>query len=210
MAGRRVDPRDRPRHEDLGAEAPRLLQRPARELIARDAGREAEVVLDPRGGARPGRPAPRARRRSCAAPPTPRRRRPRARPAPRRRSPCRTRRAAGSVGRPSSSATRRSCGRTTVLPSTTRIVGMILRSRQRPTPLRLGVGRRRRQPGEARSGCGPGSAAGRRSSDPSAPRRRPRAAEAARRRAPGVPRSACAPAPPISTPTSGAAATTAW
>ena len=47
----RVDPRDRPRDEDLGAEPPRLLQRAARELVARDAGREAEVVLDPGRGA---------------------------------------------------------------------------------------------------------------------------------------------------------------
>ena len=46
-----VDPRDRPGDEDLGAVPPRLLQRPARELLARDAGREAEVVLDPGRGA---------------------------------------------------------------------------------------------------------------------------------------------------------------
>ena len=39
-----IDARD----EDLGAEPPRLLQRAARELVAGDAGREAEVVLDPR------------------------------------------------------------------------------------------------------------------------------------------------------------------
>ena len=43
-----VDPRDRARDEDLGAEPPRLLQRAARELVAGHAGREAEVVLDPR------------------------------------------------------------------------------------------------------------------------------------------------------------------
>ena len=48
LARRRVDPRDRPRDEDLGAEPPRLLQRAARQLVARDARREAEVVLDPR------------------------------------------------------------------------------------------------------------------------------------------------------------------
>ena len=48
---RRVDPRDRPRHEHLGAEPPRLLQRAARELVARDARGEAEVVLDPGRGA---------------------------------------------------------------------------------------------------------------------------------------------------------------
>ena len=46
-----VDPRDRPRDQDLGAEPPRLLQRAARQLVAGDAGREAEVVLDPRRGA---------------------------------------------------------------------------------------------------------------------------------------------------------------
>ena len=37
-----------PRDEDLGAEPPRLLQRAARQLVARHARREAEVVLDPR------------------------------------------------------------------------------------------------------------------------------------------------------------------
>ena len=45
---RGVDPRDRPRDEDLGAEPPRLLQRAARQLVAGHARREAEVVLDPR------------------------------------------------------------------------------------------------------------------------------------------------------------------
>ena len=44
----RVDARDRARDEDLGAEPPRLLQRAARELVARHARGEAEVVLDPR------------------------------------------------------------------------------------------------------------------------------------------------------------------
>ena len=48
LARRGVDPRDRPRHEHLGAEAPRLLQRAARQLVAGDARGEAEVVLDPR------------------------------------------------------------------------------------------------------------------------------------------------------------------
>ena len=47
----RVDARDLAGHQDLGAEPPRLLQRSARQLVAGDAGREAEVVLDPRGGA---------------------------------------------------------------------------------------------------------------------------------------------------------------
>ena len=43
---------DRARDEDLGAEPARLLQRAARELVARHARREAEVVLDPRRRAR--------------------------------------------------------------------------------------------------------------------------------------------------------------
>ena len=51
MARRGVDPRNQPCDDDLGAEPARLLERPARELVARDAGREAEVVLDPRGRA---------------------------------------------------------------------------------------------------------------------------------------------------------------
>ncbi len=52
VAVRRVDPLDRPRYEDLSAEPPRLLESPARELVAGDTGREAEVVLD--AGRRPG------------------------------------------------------------------------------------------------------------------------------------------------------------
>ena len=48
LARRGVDPRDRPGDEDLGAEPARLLQRAARQLVARHARREAEVVLDPR------------------------------------------------------------------------------------------------------------------------------------------------------------------
>src|SRR5262249_27255605 len=52
LAARRVDARDRARDEDLGAEPARLLQRAARELVAGDTRREAEVVLDPRGRAR--------------------------------------------------------------------------------------------------------------------------------------------------------------
>ena len=47
-ARRRVEAGDRPRDEDLGAEPARLLQRALAELVARDAGREAEIVLDPR------------------------------------------------------------------------------------------------------------------------------------------------------------------
>ena len=34
LARRRVDPRDRAGHEDLGAEPPRLLQRSAGQLVA--------------------------------------------------------------------------------------------------------------------------------------------------------------------------------
>src|SRR6185312_14036424 len=51
LARRGVDALDRPRHEDLGSEPAGLLQRAAGELVPRDAAREAEVVLDPRGGA---------------------------------------------------------------------------------------------------------------------------------------------------------------
>ena len=49
---RGVDPRDRPGHENLGAEPARLLQRAAGELVPRHSGREPEVVLDPCRGAR--------------------------------------------------------------------------------------------------------------------------------------------------------------
>ena len=52
LTGRGVDARDRPRDEDLGAEPARLLERAARQLVARHARGEAEVVLDPRGRAR--------------------------------------------------------------------------------------------------------------------------------------------------------------
>ena len=37
LVRRRVDPRDRPRDEDLGAEPARLLERSARQLVARHA-----------------------------------------------------------------------------------------------------------------------------------------------------------------------------
>ena len=50
--GRGVDASDRPRDEDLGAEPACLLERPARQLVARHARGEAEVVLDPGGRAR--------------------------------------------------------------------------------------------------------------------------------------------------------------
>ena len=46
MACRGVDPGDRAGDEDLGPQSPRLVQRLAREVVAGDAGREAEVVLD--------------------------------------------------------------------------------------------------------------------------------------------------------------------
>ena len=54
---RPLDPRDRPRHEDLGPEPLGLRESLLRELIAGHARREAEVVLDPRRRARlpPGR-----------------------------------------------------------------------------------------------------------------------------------------------------------
>ena len=48
LARHGVDPGDRAGDEDLRAETPRLLQRPARELVPGDARRKAEVVLDPR------------------------------------------------------------------------------------------------------------------------------------------------------------------
>ena len=47
----RRDRVDRARHDDLGAEPQRLLARLGREVVARDAAREAEVVLDARRGA---------------------------------------------------------------------------------------------------------------------------------------------------------------
>ena len=52
LAGARVESLDRARDEDLGAEPARLLERASRELVPGDAGGEAEVVLDLRGGAR--------------------------------------------------------------------------------------------------------------------------------------------------------------
>ena len=48
LARRGVDPLDRAGDEDLRAEPARLLERAAGELVAGHAGREAEVVLDPR------------------------------------------------------------------------------------------------------------------------------------------------------------------
>ena len=51
MACCSVDPVDRAGDEDLGAQSPRLVERLAREVVAGDAGREAEVVLDAGRGA---------------------------------------------------------------------------------------------------------------------------------------------------------------
>ncbi len=48
LAGRGIDARDRPRHDDLRAEPPRLPQRTARQLVAGDTSWKAEIVLDPR------------------------------------------------------------------------------------------------------------------------------------------------------------------
>ena len=48
LSRRSIDPRDRPGDEDLGAESARLLERAARQLVARHARGEPEVVLDPR------------------------------------------------------------------------------------------------------------------------------------------------------------------
>ncbi len=48
LVRRRIDPRDATRDQDLGAEPARLLERAARQLVARHARGEAEVVLDAR------------------------------------------------------------------------------------------------------------------------------------------------------------------
>ena len=77
-----VDPLDRPGHEDLGAEPPRLLQRAARELVARHARAGSRGSSRSWTTPRPGRRAPLARPRSCAALPMRRRRPRRARPGP--------------------------------------------------------------------------------------------------------------------------------
>ena len=125
--------------EDLGAEPARLLQRAARELVARDARREAQVVLDPRR--RPGLAA----RRLALDDDRPQ---PLRRAVDGRREPGRSAAddhrvvlaAAGSVVSPSNSATRRSCGRTTVC-RRRRGRGQSLILRQRPVPLLGRVGR---------------------------------------------------------------------
>src|SRR5207247_1926912 len=122
LMGRGVDLLDRPGDEDLGAEPACLLERPARERLAGNTCGEPEVVLDPGGGARltacchaldhdgpeslggtvdgacqPGRPGTDDHVSYSAA--------------------------AGTVAMSRSSATRRSCGRATVLPLTTRTAG---------------------------------------------------------------------------------------
>ncbi len=47
LVGRRIDPGDAARDEDLRPEPTRLLEGPAPELVPREALGEAEVVLDP-------------------------------------------------------------------------------------------------------------------------------------------------------------------
>ena len=84
FARRRIDAGDRARDQDFRAEPPRLLQRAARKLVARDAARESRDSSRSARTSRPGRPAPRARRRSCAVLRTRRRPPPRGRPARRR------------------------------------------------------------------------------------------------------------------------------
>src|SRR3989304_2252980 len=63
---RRVEPGDRPWDDDLGAEPARLLERSARQLLARHARGEAEGVLRAGGG---GPPAPPPRRPPPPRPP---------------------------------------------------------------------------------------------------------------------------------------------
>ena len=117
LARRGVDPRDRPGDEDLRPQPPGLLQGPAGELVAGHARREAEVVLDPgrRAGLAAGRlpldhDRPQALRRAVHG-------------GGQARGPgADDDRVVLGGGRarsatPSSSATRRSRGRTTVLPS---------------------------------------------------------------------------------------------
>ena len=48
FARRRIDARDGARDQDLRPEPPRLLERATGELVARDAARKSEIVLDPR------------------------------------------------------------------------------------------------------------------------------------------------------------------
>ena len=73
--------RDLARRVEAGAEAQGLDRGPRRELLARDAVREADVVLDARARARPDRRSRPRRARPCRALPTRRTPRPRDRPA---------------------------------------------------------------------------------------------------------------------------------
>ena len=100
---RRVEPRAEPHGLDRGA---------LREVFARDAVREADVVLDARARRRPGRRSRPRRARSCRALPTRRTPRPRGRPARcrRRRDRRRTRASAWNV-RPRCSANSPGVGR---------------------------------------------------------------------------------------------------
>ena len=139
LMGRGFDPGDRPRDEDLRARAFALAgahglpaRRRTRPSGSRGSSRSATTC-------RPGRRAPRARRRSRAGPRMHRRRPRRARPGPAPTITVSYSAAAGSVPRPSSSATRRSSGRTIVFPSTRRTTGQSRRrAADRPTarPLR--------------------------------------------------------------------------
>ena len=143
-----VDARDRPGDEDLGAEPPRLLQRAARQLVAGHAGREAEVVLDPRrrAGLAAGRLALDHDRAQPLRRAVHRGGQPRGPGADDR--PCRTRRrparcAGRAARRPGAAA-----AATTVLPSTTRIAGQSSSAGQRAAPLLGGVRRVGRDPPE--------------------------------------------------------------
>ncbi len=208
-----VDPRDRAGDEDLGAEPARLLQRAAGELVAGHAGREAEVVLDPRRGAglAAGRLAldhdrAQALRRAVH------RRRP-GPPARRRRSRCRTRRRPARSARPSSSATRRSCGRTTVLPSTTRIAGQSPSAGSGPPHCSRGVRGVGLQPPERDLVAVEEAAQLRAGRVPAVADARSRAAaggSAARPCRPRGPPIRLRASRPTSAPTSGATAATAW
>ena len=184
LARRGVDALDRAGDEDLGAEPACLLQRAAGELVAGHAGREAEVVLDPRGGTGLTAGSLTFHDDRCAAPRT--RRRP---PRPdqrvrRRRSTVSYSAKSGSVPSPRSSATRRSWGRITVLPPMTRIVGRSASCGSGPSQMSPAFG----SSGVIqRNVTWLRSRKSRRSvhSRPTDGRRRSRVAEAARRRGPG-------------------------
>ena len=212
LARRGVDPRDRPGHEDLGAE-------PAAPAAAHGSpARRRTRLTGSRGSSRsgttcrPGRRAPPARSRSSAGPPTLRTRPRPGRRARRRRSPCRTRRRPPRCARPSSSATRRSCGRTTVLPLTTPNRRPILLGRQRTAPLLGRIGRVGRHPLERDLVAVEEAAQLRAGGIPAMPdddrsRRRRLGRDALQ---PAGPLIRLAASLPTSLPTSGAAAATAW